>query len=462
MNNGVKTLVSLFSIVICSGCASLDADDAINRANRTLVPFTQGELKLHDTGVLTQIRREAREAILAAPINQESAVRLALIGSPALQMLLARKHADLIDAQRAGRIGNPSLTYERLRDHGETEIARVLSVGLFELLTLPRRKKIAAADARVEELRLAVVIVDQVTQIRQAWVRAVAAEQRQRYAEQILKSGSLSAELARRMEAVGNFNRIERARQQSFEADARVQAQVARQQAIVEREALVRLLGLTDDEVQRFRLPDRLPEIPKSAIDSLSLSKRANRERLDVALADASYRAAARRAGLGEVTTRTDLELSVLRDGGARGYEVEVRLPVFDWGELERKALKGRTLSAAHELEATLRAAGSHLRESYSTYLAAHAVARSYLDEVVPLRRTISEENLLRYNGMLIGVFELLTDAREQIGAVKSAIDAQQQFWLADAALQSALVGQPSATTLRTPSSGAVSAGADH
>ena len=162
------------------------------------------------------------------------------------------------------------------------------------------------------------------------------------------------------------------------------------------------------------------------------------------------------------MTTRTDLELSVLRDGAARGYEVEVRLPVFDWGDLERKALKGRTLSAAHELEATLRAAGSHLRESYSTYLAAHAVARSYLDEVVPLRRKISEENLLRYNGMLIGVFELLTDAREQIGAVKSAIDSQQQFWLADAALQSALVGQPSATTLWTPSSGAVSAGADH
>ena len=34
-----------------------------------------------------------------------------------------------------------------------------------------------------------------------------------------------------------------------------------------------------------------------------------------------------------------------------------------------------------------------------------------YRDEVLPLRRVIAEENLLRYNGMLIGVFELLADA---------------------------------------------------
>ena len=50
-------------------------------------------------------------------------------------------------------------------------------------------------------------------------------------------------------------------------------------------------------------------------------------------------------------------------------------------------------------------------------------VARHYRDEVVPLRKVISEENQLRYNGMLIGVFELLADARSQIASVNGAID---------------------------------------
>ena len=59
------------------------------------------------------------------------------------------------------------------------------------------------------------------------------------------------------------------------------------------------------------------------------------------------------------------------------------------------------------------------------------------------MRKVISEENQLRYNGMLIGVFELLADARDQVNAVMAAIDAQQQFWLADTALQATLIGRP-------------------
>jgi len=42
----------------------------------------------------------------------------------------------------------------------------------------------------------------------------------------------------------------------------------------------------------------------------------------------------------------------------------------------------------------------------------------------VPLKQRISEENVLRYNGMLIGVFELLADARSQIASVNAAIEA--------------------------------------
>jgi len=50
---------------------------------------------------------------------------------------------------------------------------------------------------------------------------------------------------------------------------------------------------------------------------------------------------------------------------------------------------------------------------------------------------------VLRYNGMLIGVFELLADARLQIASVQASIDALRDFWLADADLDAALVGRP-------------------
>jgi hypothetical protein len=78
--------------------------------------------------------------------------------------------------------------------------------------------------------------------------------------------------------------------------------------------------------------------------------------------------------------------------------------------------------------------------------------SRHFRDEVVPVRKVISEENQLRYNGMIIGVFELLADARDQVSTVIGAINAEQQFWLADAALQASLIGRPTKTSLSVSS----------
>ena len=89
-------------------------------------------------------------------------------------------------------------------------------------------------------------------------------------------------------------------------------------------------------------------------------------------------------------------------------------------------------------------------------------MARHYRDEVIPLRQLMQEENLLRYNGMLIGVFQLLADARDQVRSVISALDAQQQFWLADAALQASMVGQPTGATLSASSNTGASDAAAH
>ena len=113
---------------------------------------------------------------------------------------------------------------------------------------------------------------------------------------------------------------------------------------------------------------------------------------------------------------------------------------------MRRDASRAQALAAANRLEATVRAAGSTLRETYSAYRTAYDTAKHYRDEIVPLRKLIADENVLRYNGMLIGVFELLADSRDQIASVSAAINAQKQFWLTDAALQATLVGRPMMT----------------
>jgi outer membrane protein TolC len=86
--------------------------------------------------------------------------------------------------------------------------------------------------------------------------------------------------------------------------------------------------------------------------------------------------------------------------------------------------------------------ARSEVRESYSAYRTAYDLAKHYRDEVVPLRKRISEENLLRYNGMLTSVFDLLADARDQIASVTTAVESLRDFWVAETNLQAALTAR--------------------
>ena len=69
---------------------------------------------------------------------------------------------------------------------------------------------------------------------------------------------------------------------------------------------------------------------------------------------------------------------------------------------------------------------------------------------------------MLRYNGMLIGVFELLADARTQIASIKASIEALRDFWIAQADLDMALIGKPNLAATAGPAMAAEAAGPGH
>ncbi len=447
---------SLCAVVLpasLAACASFDLQQGLERARADVRAVAPSEWQLARTEAEQRQRQSAAQQLLSQPVGQTQAVQLMLANSPAFQALLARYWMEAASAAQFGRVENPVFTFERVVTGSELEFGRFLSFGLLEVLTLPLRTDIATQRVEQAQIRLASEVVDRVTQVRQAWVRAVASRQALQYARQVMDSAQASAELARRMEAVGNFNRITRARHQAFYADAAAQVAAAQQESVSRREELVRLLGLDGAQAQQLIVPDRLPEVPVAALTDTEVGPLASRQRLDVQLARATLQAAARLQGLTGITSYTDIELTARRGSAtdtvtgdrtvSSGYEVGVRLPLFDWGNLRRDAMSAQTLAAAQQLEATVRSAASGLRESYAAYRSAHDISRHYKDEVLPLRKVIADENVLRYNGMLIGVFELLADARDQVSAVVAAIKADQQFWLAEAALQANLIGRP-------------------
>ncbi|MDO8693271.1 MAG: TolC family protein [Sheuella sp.] len=452
----IRLINALALIVVLSGCASVNFDRSIAQVNESIPGFTQGKLELAQTQEQRIARKQSAQELLAHPLGQGEAVQLALLNSPAMQTFLAENWSIAANAAQNGRISNPVFMFERMTYPNELELVRMLSFGLLDVLTLPQRYGIAEKQLEQAQTKLVADVVDEITRIRQAWVRAVSAQQNLLYAQHVNEVAKVSAELARRMQSVGNFTKLQRARQQAFYADSATQLAIAMHEVNATKEALVRMLGLSNDQVQSLKLPDRLPELPKSPLSPEEVGQSVSANRIDIRLAQVALDVAMKKQGLNNVTSFTDIELGLRNkniydnDTGSnipgRGYEISIRLPVFDWGDMQRDAMSAQTLAALNRLESAYRVTESSLRESYSAYRTNYDIAKHYRQEVVPLRRVISEENMLRYNGMIIGVFELLADAKDMVNSVMLSINADQQFWLADAALQATLLGRPIVT----------------
>ena len=138
-----------------------------------------------------------------------------------------------------------------------------------------------------------------------------------------------------------------------------------------------------------------------------------------------------------------------------KGYEVSVELPLFDWTGAKVARAEYIYMQGVDRAAEVAINARSEVREAYAAYRTAYDVARHYRDEVVPLRKQISDENQLRYNGMLVSVFELLADAREQVSAVNASIEALRDFWLAETDLQMAMTGSSGALNRAATRAGA-------
>jgi outer membrane protein TolC len=435
--------------LLLAGCATTAIDQNLTETGAFATREVGFEVQLHATDDARSQADAAARELLANPLTSEGAVQIALGFSPTFQRMLADSAAASAAATQSARLPNPILSFSRLADGDVTEIERALTLSLLDFVLLPQRRRLADLQQVQHRLRSAGDVIGTATAAREAWVDAVAARQSLTYAEQARKAAEAGAELGRRMAAVGNFSRIEAAREQSFYAEATAEVARAQLEAQRTREVLIRLLGLSGDLAAKLTLPDRLPDLPAIPDDESVLARRAFDERLDVALARAELDFTARSLGLTRVTSTINaLEVGVASTSATgestlKGYELEFRLPIFDFGDARRANAQAIYLAALNRTAAVIAEAQSHLRESYLAYRTTYDLARHYRDEIVPLRKTISEENLLLYNGMLIGVFELLADARDQVSSVRQAIATQRDFWAADATLRSTLIGRP-------------------
>ena len=457
----------LVSAAVMGGCASFSPDGGFAPVEQTARDRLGKEVKWARSDADRDAIDQRVGALLSKPLTVDDAVQVALLNNRGLQASFQELGITEAEIVQAGRLSNPGFSFGRSSKGDEREIERGLHFNLARLLAMPLIGPMEARRFAQIQGMVATNVLSLAAETRKAYYNALAGEQTVRYMRQVKQAADASNELARRMEQVGNFNKLQRAREQVFFADASLNLAHAEQAQRATRERLTRLLGAWGAQTQ-FVLPDRLPDLPQAALELPDIERVAMSQRLDVQGARLAAEQTARNLGLTKTTRFVNvLELGLMRNSSneaptQRGWEIGFELPLFDWGGARVARAEAVYMQTVHRAAETAINARSEVREAYTAYRSAYDIARYQRDEVIPLNQRIAEENVLRYNGMLIGVFELLADARSQIASVNGAIQALRDFWIAQADLDMALIGKPSLSVATGPTVKAEAAGPGH
>lgn len=391
------------------------------------------------------------ERLLKRPLTADSAVQIALLNNRGLQA--SYNELGIAEAVRVRQSlpPNPRFSVTRMTGSVETEIERQIVASILALATLPMRSEIAADRFHQAQLAAALETLRVAAEARRAFYRAVAAQETVGLFAQANDAAETMTQLAKRLGETGAMNKLDQAREQAFHSDVIVRLASAQQRASRERERLVRALGLWGNDL-KFVLPKSLPTLPKRALTLPAVEQQAVRRRVDLQIARIELDTLATAYGLTNATrfinvldagyadkiTKDKETGETVRD---RGFTVSFEVPLFDFGEARVREAEQTYMQAVNRLAQKAVNVRSEAREAYRNYRTSYDIASHYQREVLPLRKIISDEMMLRYGAMQVDVFTLLLEAQQKLNANAAAADALRDFWLASTDLSTAMAG---------------------
>lgn len=396
-----------------------------------------------ESAATTESRAALREQLLAQPLDSDNAVRLALLNNPALQSRFAELRITEAEIVRAARPRNPGIALSRLSQGGEHETDRAVVLDIIGLLTAPVRAPLAQSQIEEEKISAQQDVLQLVRDTRLAWVNAVAAQQALVYAADVVTAADAGRELAASLQQQGNISALDAAREQAFHSEALLLQHKAQTEAASARENLLQVLGLVDGRA--LQLPDTLPALPQQVLTLQSAEQQALAQRLDVQQAKRALDNTAQALKLTSSTRFINvLDMGYQHNNYSNqtrqtGFEISFELPLFDSGDTKKAQAEAIYHRALAQTSVIAVKACSEARDAYQRYQAAWRVAQHYRDDIIPLQQKISDETLLRYNGMLLSTFDVLAQAKQQVASTEAGMLALRDFWLADAQLNSAL-----------------------
>lgn len=397
--------------------------------------------------------REVEHAVhdmLAHELSPAEAVQIGLLENASLQATYEELSIAQADLVQAGMLKNPTLRgffHFPLAGTKEAHWEFGVEQDFLDLLTLPGRKRIAAADFEAAKARVGGEVVRFAYDVREAYFTLVAAQQITALRRAILDGAEAAAALAGRQREAGTMNELDLVQQLAVLDQARVDLATSQARVLAARERLARLLGLWGAELA-FKVPARLPDLPSEEPALEHLEAHAVLQRLDLAAARRDLDARAEALALAtsfRFLPGVSLGAAVDRDADGPtnlGPAASLELPIFDQKQAAIARLAADVRAADLRLRALAVAARSEVREVRDRVLHLRGLADYQRTTVIPHRERVVALTQTHYDAMLVGAYQLLQAKAAEVSAYAEYLETVRDYWIARSDLGRAVGGR--------------------
>jgi len=401
-------------------------------------------------------REEVRarvDALLAEPLTEEHALQVALLNNHDLLATLEDLGVAQSELVAAGLLDNPVLGGDLVistRGYGLGG-GLALSQSLLSAFLVPAKRRLAALQLEMAVVGVTDAALALVRDVKVAYAEAQAARASLRLHRTLAQAAEVADELSQRQHEAGNLPDLDRGLFASALDEARLHRSEAQLQWVEAREQLNRRLGLWGPRVGWTLAGDALPEPPAREADLSALEQAGIEQRLDVSAARYEVESMQRALELRRRGLVPDIEAGVeARNevGDDEGHEwvvgpsLSIELPLFDPGHADLARLRAQLRQSEHRLQQRAIEARSHIRVQRERLVIARRRVQYLAETVLPRWETLSARALERYNGMLLGAYDLLDLREEALRVRQDHIEALRDYWVARAELERAVGGR--------------------
>jgi len=386
---------------------------------------------------------------LDKPLSLDTALRTALVHSPALHAQYARLEISRADVKQASLPRNPQL--DGVITAGITgEPSRLAAGALYPVLDLvyrPIRVSESKAEFRATQVNVAAEIISHINETSDAYLLLAKSQARIRALSNVVSVARSQAKSARGLAATGGIDGSQVARLENKLAEAEIELNEERSAQKIAATQLASLMGTSSKQnltaaLNIQTIKQRLPSLETAL-------SRAKKQRLDLAVAKQQIQVrevALERAGKKFEPDAIEIGVEYEREEGERflGPSIGIEVPIFDNGNVRFEKAEAELRLAKQEVSAAKNRIASEVRVAHADALSKRRTAIAHRDKLVPFARAQADLAKRQFEGGQIEALDFLEAEIDATRSRLSAIDAATGYLEALGRFNTVVGGWPS------------------